>query len=286
MVRLQPFHSQVQNSTFSQEKCISEVVRIGIIFYHPSKLWKAKFFILCDVIFLVRLQEKFEIDHSWELKGLTSSWLPTQSDTCTRIIETLQAPTLYYFISLYITRMETVSFRGLRRGHCRQCHDIVTIIIMTYSDMDKRNRGHKCSGFSLPRWSWSSQTRRHPLHPPLRFHRNRHRLHCRTKQLSHPRPKKSPRNRTQDGQDPLIHLSARPPVHSSVRRSIRSSVRPSIRPSVRPFTPISTPHSFLFRGQKFTSVSEVWHSRYDQHVTKLSYLTLSLPRVINFQFPL
>ena len=24
------------------------------------------FFMLCDVIFLVRLQEKFEIDHSWE----------------------------------------------------------------------------------------------------------------------------------------------------------------------------------------------------------------------------
>ena len=27
-----------------------------------------KFFILCDVIFLVRLQEKFEFDHSWEWK--------------------------------------------------------------------------------------------------------------------------------------------------------------------------------------------------------------------------
>ena len=26
---------------------------------------KTKFFILCDVIFLVRLQEKFAIDHSW-----------------------------------------------------------------------------------------------------------------------------------------------------------------------------------------------------------------------------
>ena len=31
-----------------------------------SKLQKAKFFILCDVIFLVRLQGNFEIDHSWE----------------------------------------------------------------------------------------------------------------------------------------------------------------------------------------------------------------------------
>ena len=38
----------------------SEVVRIGsITSFHLSKLWKAKFSILCDVIFLVRLEEKF-----------------------------------------------------------------------------------------------------------------------------------------------------------------------------------------------------------------------------------
>ena len=59
-------------SAFSQpykEKCISDVVRIGstIIFY-LNQLWKAKFSILCDVIFLVRLQEKFEIGSS------TKSW--------------------------------------------------------------------------------------------------------------------------------------------------------------------------------------------------------------------
>ena len=34
-----------------------------------SKLWKAKFSLLCDVIFLVGLQEKFDIDHSQEWKG-------------------------------------------------------------------------------------------------------------------------------------------------------------------------------------------------------------------------
>ena len=46
---------------------MGEVVRIGrIIIFHLSKLRKAKFFILCDVIFLVRLQGKLEIDHSWE----------------------------------------------------------------------------------------------------------------------------------------------------------------------------------------------------------------------------
>ena len=37
-----------------------------MIIFHLSKVWKAKFFILCDVIFLVRLQEKFEIDHPWK----------------------------------------------------------------------------------------------------------------------------------------------------------------------------------------------------------------------------
>ena len=42
-------------------------MRIGsAIIFHLSKVWKAKFFILGDVTLLVRLQEKFDIDHSWE----------------------------------------------------------------------------------------------------------------------------------------------------------------------------------------------------------------------------
>ena len=36
-----------------------------IIIFHLGKLWKAKFFILCDIIFPVRLQGKFEIDHGF-----------------------------------------------------------------------------------------------------------------------------------------------------------------------------------------------------------------------------
>ena len=45
-------------------------MRIGsIIIFHLRKLWKAKFSILCNVIFLVGLQGKFDIDHSWEWKG-------------------------------------------------------------------------------------------------------------------------------------------------------------------------------------------------------------------------
>ena len=55
-----------------KEKCKSEVVRIGgIIIFHPSKLLKAKFFLLCGVIFLVRLQAKLEIDHSLEWRVIS-----------------------------------------------------------------------------------------------------------------------------------------------------------------------------------------------------------------------
>ena len=48
---------------------VSSMSSINIIIFHLSKLWKAKFFILCGAIFLVRLRGKFEIDHSWEWKG-------------------------------------------------------------------------------------------------------------------------------------------------------------------------------------------------------------------------
>ena len=53
--------------TFLKEKCVSEAVRIGrIIIFHLSKLRKAKFFIMCGVIFQVRMKGEFEIDHSWD----------------------------------------------------------------------------------------------------------------------------------------------------------------------------------------------------------------------------
>ena len=37
-----------------------------MIIFHLSKLWKTKFFIPCDAIFLVRMKEKFGMDHYWE----------------------------------------------------------------------------------------------------------------------------------------------------------------------------------------------------------------------------
>ena len=57
-----------------------EVVRFSIwtlIIFNLSKWWKAKFSILCDAIFLVRLQGKFDIDHS-------SSWMLAQPVFWTR----------------------------------------------------------------------------------------------------------------------------------------------------------------------------------------------------------
>ena len=63
-------------STF-QRKMYSEVVRTGSIIIFPlNKLWKAKFSLLCDVIFLVRLQEKFEIDRLLGVKGVKQPWEP------------------------------------------------------------------------------------------------------------------------------------------------------------------------------------------------------------------
>ena len=45
-------------------------MRIGsMIIFLLGNLWKARLFVLCDVMFLVWLQGKFEIDHSWEWKG-------------------------------------------------------------------------------------------------------------------------------------------------------------------------------------------------------------------------
>ena len=54
-------------------------VKIGsMIIFYLRKLWKAKFFILCDHngIFLVRLQGKFEIGHSWEWKRQIETCMP------------------------------------------------------------------------------------------------------------------------------------------------------------------------------------------------------------------
>ena len=55
------FYSQgqvpkVYSPKLSKEKCISDLLRnYSIIIFHLNKLWKAKVFILCDVLFLVRL---------------------------------------------------------------------------------------------------------------------------------------------------------------------------------------------------------------------------------------
>ena len=60
--------SLLSSKSTLKRKCINEVARICIIIiFQLSKLWKAKFSLLCDVIFLVGLEGKFDIYHS----GLT-----------------------------------------------------------------------------------------------------------------------------------------------------------------------------------------------------------------------
>ena len=68
-----PFHSQRILEVFSQpfkEECMSDVVRIiSIIIFSSHEAIKNQVLHTCDIIFLLRLQGKFDIDHSWEWKG-------------------------------------------------------------------------------------------------------------------------------------------------------------------------------------------------------------------------
>ena len=62
-----------------KEKCIGDLVRIGsIIISQLSKPGKAKFFILCDVIFLLRIQGWFS-DLAWcPVRGWNFKFLPSE----------------------------------------------------------------------------------------------------------------------------------------------------------------------------------------------------------------
>ena len=66
-------NQKVHSPNLLKRRYISEVARICIIIiFHMSKLWKVKFSLLCDVIFQVGLQEKFD---SERVKKIGSSWL-------------------------------------------------------------------------------------------------------------------------------------------------------------------------------------------------------------------
>ena len=70
LMRSYPFTPNLQKYN------ISEVGRNGsIIIFHLSKLRKAKFFILCDEISLVRLQEKYEIYNSCFFFSVRFTWI-------------------------------------------------------------------------------------------------------------------------------------------------------------------------------------------------------------------
>ena len=76
-----------------------ENCRLGIreTIYHLIRFAQPKindqFFMLCDTTFLVRLQGKFEIDHTWEWKGQWL-WSNQRSNTSTRFLGNYSCLTL------------------------------------------------------------------------------------------------------------------------------------------------------------------------------------------------
>ena len=84
-------------------------MRIGsIIIFHLRKLWKAKFSILCNVIFLVGLQGQFDIDHSWEWKGWFTHTTQAQERKNARLCLCLHRHQQYY-----MTQYEELGFSQL-----------------------------------------------------------------------------------------------------------------------------------------------------------------------------
>ena len=69
--QIQPFRTQVQevhSSNFLKRNVLARCENWQYNHLPSVELWKVKFFVLCDVVFVVRLQGKFEIDHTWEWK--------------------------------------------------------------------------------------------------------------------------------------------------------------------------------------------------------------------------
>ena len=70
--------------------CVGEVATIGgTVIFHLSKLWKGTFSILCNVIFLVRLQGNFDIDHSYCMLVLVQRLNVLQAKTNLQLFECL-----------------------------------------------------------------------------------------------------------------------------------------------------------------------------------------------------
>ena len=78
----------------------------SMIVFHLSKLWKANFFILCDAIFLVRLQGKFEIDFTLGSERVKSRRYYSSSTTVTSVVN-LQGWKKYMRPAIAALRVET-----------------------------------------------------------------------------------------------------------------------------------------------------------------------------------
>ena len=104
-------------STFSQpftEICASDVVRVGsIVIFHLSKLWKAKFFVLCGVIL-------FWYGCRGNLRLITLG-----SETVNRKIHSVKVQQWDWLLDWYYTTNShyiTCTFLFKMLGECTQCH--------------------------------------------------------------------------------------------------------------------------------------------------------------------
>ena len=69
--------------------------------FPPSKLWKANFFTLCDVILQVRRQGKLEIDHSWKWTGYSMRANPEKQHfiICNALVFSVGLNCMWYRLS-------------------------------------------------------------------------------------------------------------------------------------------------------------------------------------------
>ena len=130
--------SKSESSQPFKEKCMSDAVRIGsIIIFHLSKLWKAKFFILCDVIFLARLQVGSEMvntsySNSGPTLGKVTSLLWSRSSSlisCINISERQSPWPCGHIRTFQWTKWNTpppphIFPHNLERLHCRLNSDV------------------------------------------------------------------------------------------------------------------------------------------------------------------
>ena len=139
-----------------------------MIIFHLSKLWKAQFSILCDVIFLVRLQEKFDIDHCERLDetcpkassfggGAGSFYVVTFQVLLCSILLPLLAKVVKSGHHLQMDTSHEVEISISRNQLWLQswCHSTVALTWLENGEKSGLNSLHTSPSVSSVRWSMS-----------------------------------------------------------------------------------------------------------------------------------